>query len=107
MTSLKYKIAFAYSPESVLKEVAETLGISVRRHTTYRTSVLVDRFRIVLKLLAESVTRENVDHAEEIDMLFVRTHEASIVRLVEPSLVTIVHVVVSHLVAAALDFEGV
>ena len=107
MISLKCKIAFAYSPESVLKEVTEALGISVRWHTAYRTSVLVDRFGIVLKLFAESVPRKNVDHAKEIDVLFVRTHEASIVGLVESSHVTTVQVVVSHLVAAALDLKRV
>ena len=83
--------------------MTESLGVSLGRYTADRASVLVDWPGVVLELLAECVTCEDVDDAHEVDVLLVRAEKPAIKRLVEPHVVMIVH----QLVTASLDLKRI
>ena len=51
--------------------MAEPLRVSLWWHAADRTSVLVARLGVVLKLLSKRVASEDVNHAHEVDVLLV------------------------------------
>ena len=59
------------SPESVLQEVGETRGITLRWHTTDRTSILNDWLSEMLNLLPDRVACKYVDDSHIVDVLLV------------------------------------
>lgn len=59
------------SPESVLQEVGESLGVTLWRHTTDRASILKDWLAEMLKFLPDRVACEYVDDSHVVDVLLV------------------------------------